>query len=210
VIPKDRNPSFILTTSEVDRIIDLIDKRKTVTAIQAWQTNLNNYDRLSHYITARWGYKTYSGHSRRTSNLWNKIRKACGQLDKNNPDIVWSVSAYGHGTLCFIAGCDRTSARQMAWSLYSWLLPESWVKSNSASSLETEMVGVGGKLEVLRRMTSMIQTYEDKVKTSERYAREKIAEARALRTRVEAVKRNLLCDIDLSFPGVSDGDTANP
>jgi len=206
-----RNPSFVLSVDALDRIVDRIDKNKGVSSTEAWQTNLFGHDSVDKYIVARWGRsKSYAGQTRRTSNLYYKIQAACRGLDMSNPSIVWRVAAYQHGDLCFLTGCEKSVARMMAWSLYSWLLPESWTATKDMSALEIYCVGVGGKIEVIRRMSSMIKSMDQKVIESENEARRQIKRAKEIRTRVEAVKLNLLNDLNLSLGGASSGNSPNP
>jgi len=206
-----RNPSFVLSVDELDRIVDRIDKRKPVTGYEAWQTNLFNHDAVDRYVSARWGRsRSYSGQSRRVSNLCHKINAACKNIEKSDPRIVWRVTAYQHGDLCFLTGCDKNTARMMAWSLYSWLPPESWVTTRDMNALEIYCVGVGGKIEVIRRMSAMIKTMDQRVIESENEARKQIKRAKEIRTRVEAVKLNLLNELNMSLGGASSGDSTNP
>jgi hypothetical protein len=206
-----RNPSFVLAVDELDRIVDAIDKRKKFTGREAWQTNLLTHDCVDKYITARWGgSRSYAGQTRRASNLYRKINSACRDLVKDDPSIVWRVAAYNYGDLCFLTGCDKSSARGMAWSLYSWLLPDSWASTRDMNSLEVYCVGVGGKIEVIRRMSAMIKTMDQKVIDSENVARAQIKRAKEIRTRVEAVKLNLLNELNLSLGGAVSGNSPNP
>jgi len=193
-----RNPSYVFRTEEVDAIVDRILKGVHVDPVDAWQTGLNDSNTVYGYVVSRWGRSTRGGTSRRIDNLTRKIYKTKASLDhKQHPATVWRVSLYNHGVLCFLSGCDMQAAREMAWSLYSWLLPDKIKQSGDPRNLDVAAVGMGGQMEVIRRMSSLISTMEDNVRSHEDEARSRIKRAREMRTRVEVIKLNLLNNLSM-------------
>jgi len=200
------NPSCIMTLSEVDGIIDRIRAKKPVDPISLWNTGILDAGVWT-YSRDRWPGR---GITVRTDALERKIMKISKEVDvENHPDTIWLVKtrAYYTPPLCYMRGGDRQTNKAMAWALYGWLCDDvnsSGRRTTScADELDIRPVSMGGQAEIVKRMLSLINSMEDRLKARESDARKAIADAKSIRNKINAIKINVIGSLDaqLANPG---------
>ena len=74
----NRNPSLTLTTTEVDRIVDLLLAKKYVNPERIVQTNMSHSGNVTEYVRTRFNYKQQNHVTRRSNTLSKLIAAAVG------------------------------------------------------------------------------------------------------------------------------------
>jgi hypothetical protein len=191
-----RNPSYNYTIEQFDDIIDRMLHKRRVQPTPDEVINLgimNSSYVIEQYVAARWdGDRALV--KRRTKTISDRIFKIVGRIGQHekDPRAVWQVYSYEVGVLCFACGGDKEYVREFSWSMYGWMIPEEKRNGSSARGLNIMLVGMGGPMEVAKRMTAMIKSLEDDAKQKEKQARTAIKFAKQTRERVESIKLNIL------------------
>jgi len=157
----DRNPSFGLTDSMIDGIVDRLllgkyEKHRPVGSLEVVRAGLISSGACRSYVIARWGQRSRwesssgkdgplsnAGVTMRSNKLWERAGDHVGSVKAGtveSDDLVWRVyDSRSYNTVCFAVG-SPSSARQWAFTLFGWTLREGTVVDN----LRVELAGAGG------------------------------------------------------------------
>jgi hypothetical protein len=191
-----RNPSFGLTDSHVDDIVDRLlrgkyEKNRPVEALEVVRAGFISHSTARDYVTSRWGIRSSwskdpkeglssAGITMRSNKLWERCtghvqRVKGGTVDA--PDLVWRVSdSRTYQTICYATGSAQ-SAKQWAFTLFGWTLRE----GIRIDELRTELAGSGGDLAASIANMAMLGTLDTQIEEYETRAAASTSAAEKLR-----------------------------
>ena len=199
-MPSSRNPSFNMTDAQVDDVVDRLlrgkyEKHHPVRDMEVVRAGLMNSTICRDYVAARWGQRSRwssdrseglsaAGITMRTNKLNERISPHVSRaMDTDNNELVWKVyENRSYETVCYAVG-SRTSARQWAWTLFGWTLPE----GTTLEKLRTDLHGGGGILAASSLNMHLVKRINDQIKSHEERAARETASAERLRGMVDAV-----------------------
>ena len=199
-MPNERNPSYTLTNAQVDDIVDRLlrgkyEKHRPVETMEVIRAGFLNLSTVRDYVIARWGQRSrwsndpekglsQAGITMRSNKLHERTSPHVTRaMEIDNDELVWRVyDQRTYDTVCYAVG-SRTGARNWAWTLFGWTLPE----GAGVEKLRADVAGGGGiiaassmNMQLVDRLTGQIKAHED------RAARE-LASAERLRAAVGSV-----------------------
>jgi hypothetical protein len=192
-----RNPSFGLTDSHVDDIVDRLlrgkyEKNRPVEALEVVRSGFISHSTARDYVTSRWGIRSSwskdpkeglssAGITMRSNKLWERCsghvqRVKGGTVDA--PDLVWRVSdSRTYQTICYATGSAQ-SAKQWAFTLFGWTLRE----DAKLEDLRAEIAGCGGATAASIANIGMLGELDRNIKDLESRAARELAQAERMRS----------------------------
>ena len=179
-----RNPSFGLTDSHVDDIVDRLlrgkyEKHRPVETLEVVRAGFISQSTAREYVTARWGIRSSwskdpkeglssAGITMRSNKLWERCSnhvQAVKNCRVESDELVWRISdSRTYDTVCYASGSAQ-SAKQWAFTLFGWTLRE----GIRIEELRTELAGCGGaiaasiaNISMLGRLNDQIEEYESR------------------------------------------------
>jgi len=202
-MPSQRNPSFTLTDAQVDDIVDRLllgkyEKHRPVKAIEVARAGLMGTNACRDYVTARWGERgrwerssggkdgrlSAAGITMRSNKLWERASDHIHTLKQtDNEELVWRVyDGRSYDTVCYAVG-SGSSARQWAWTLFGWTLPE----GASLDRLRCDLHGGGGIIAASSMNMSLVKRSSERAEALREEAARKLAEAERLENAIASV-----------------------
>lgn len=199
-MPSERNPSYNLTDAQVDDIVDRLlrgkyEKHRPVFPMEVVRAGLLNSSVCRDYVTSRWGQRSRwsndpshglsaAGITMRSNKLSERISPLVSRaMDTENSELVWKIyDTRSYETVCYAVG-SRSSARQWAWTLFGWTLPE----GSSLERLRADLAGGGGTLAASSMNMKLVARINDQIGALEAEAQRKLDQAARFRGMVDAV-----------------------
>lgn len=201
-MPTYRNPSFTLTDVQVDDIVDRLllgkyEKHRPVKSIEVARAGLVGQQVCRDYVTARWGERgrwersgdrdgrlSAAGITMRSNKLWERASNHITTIKATgNDELVWKIyDARTYNTVCYAVG-DASSARQWAWTLFGWTLPE----GSTLDRLRAELHGAGGVIAASSMNMNLVAESGRRVADLRAEAARKLAEAERLENAIASV-----------------------
>jgi hypothetical protein len=202
-MPSHRNPSFTLSDAQVDDIVDRLllgkyEKYRPVSALDVVRAGLMGQTTCRDYVTARWGERgrwerssgdkngrlSAAGITMRSNKLWERCSNHVTAVkNSDNDELVWRVyDNRSYDTVCYAVG-SSSSARQWAWTLFGWTLPE----GTTIERLRVELHGGGGIIAASSMNMTLAGRSSERVKALRDEAARKLAEAERLENAIASV-----------------------
>ena len=199
-MPNERNPSYNLTDAALDDIVDRLlrgkyEKHRPVVPLEAARTGLLGANNIRSYVVSRWGERSRwsrntdllssAGVTMRSNKLAERLQPLIQKAQTLESDeLIWRVyDQRGYDTVCYAVG-SRESARNWAWTLFGWTLPEA---GGGVERLRADFVGVGGMIVASTRNMELAGNYSDRIKEHEGRAARETAQAERLRAAVDSI-----------------------
>jgi len=153
----ERNPSPALTDAQLDDIVDRLlrgryEKNRPVESVEVLRSGLLGPQTARDYVTARWGVRSrwssnvndglsQAGVTMRSNKLWERLSSHVNRLRSNGHEeaVYRIVDGRTYDTVCYAVGSPE-SAKQWAWALFGWTLPE----GTRVEHLRCELAAGGG------------------------------------------------------------------
>ena len=200
-MPKERNPSPTMSVEAVDNVVDRLlrgkyEKRNPVEPIEVIRAGFINSMICSSYVSARWarpwdsrlgapeGTLSPAGVTMRSNKLWERCSPIVHRFaSTDNEELVWRVyDSRTHETVCFAPG-GREGAKQWAFTLFGWTLPE----GTTVTDFRTDLSSVGGVMVASSLNMNLVGRLNERIQELEREAQRKIERAEKLRSMIDAV-----------------------
>jgi hypothetical protein len=199
-MPSERNPSYNLTNAQLDDIVDRLlrgkyEKHRPVQPLEATRTGLLGAGNIRSYVVSRWGERSRwstntdalsaAGVTMRSNKLAERLQPLIQKAQTLESDeLIWRVyDQRSYDTVCYAVG-SRESARNWAWTLFGWTLPEG---SGGVERLRADFVGSGGMIVASTRNMELAGNYSDRIKEHEARAARETAQAERLRAAVDSI-----------------------
>ena len=194
----DRNPSFGLSDTQVDDIVDRLllgkyEKYRPVGALEVVRAGFLGSPSCRSYVIARWGERSRwqgstgkdgplssAGITMRSNKLWERCgghvsAVKAGAVESN--DLVWKIyDGRSYDTVCYAVGSPG-SAKQWAFTLFGWTLREGTVVDN----LRAELAGAGGQVAASIANIGQLRGLADRINDLESRAAGMLAQAEKIR-----------------------------
>lgn len=175
-MPTERNPSHTLTDAQVDDIVDRLlrgryEKNRPVQPIEVLRAGFMGSQTCRDYVLERWGVRSrwssdakeglsHAGITMRSNKLWERVSPHLMRLrNEGHEELVWRI--YDHrtyDTVCYAVG-SSTSAKQWAWTLFGWILPQ----PSDVSNLRADMAGGGGFIVASSLNATLVNRFRDSI-----------------------------------------------
>jgi len=189
----NRNPSLTLTTTEVDRIVDLLLAKKYVNPERIVQTNMSGYGNVTEYVRARFNYKQNNHVTRRSNTLSKLITAAIGTY-KSTSGRVYLVkgvkSYYENYALGHVVAFTKEEAMGKGNIIYGYALGE----FRPEYKLDATFIGYGAWKEAQVLNLSLLTAANESIKHA------------AAQVRTAQAKMNMLVALSDGFTQDLNGD----
>lgn len=189
----NRNPSFGLSDTQVDDIVDRLllgkyEKYRPVGSLEVVRAGFLGSSSCRSYVIARWGERagrvptrpdgplSAAGITMRSNKLWERCgdhvsAAKAGAVESD--DLVWKIyDGRSYDTVCYAVGSPG-SAKQWAFTLFGWTLREGTVVDN----LRAELAGAGGQVAASVANIGQLKGLAERIKDLESRAAMMLAQA---------------------------------